>query len=192
MNIEINKLTGLPELHAACNSTRKTDASPSKMTLDKIYKCKHSPIRTQTFWIKLVGIPTFVSTHLIRHKIGIEHFVESNRDDRGGSKDVGRLTPVNHSMLVNAESLMTLASKRLCYNSHLTTVGVMSRVRSAVSRVDPDLAKLMVPQCVINGFCPELKQCHVGVVAVLNSYKNNWYELERQHVIKQRHRPDDV
>ena len=46
-----------------------------------ILKAEHSPIRTLMFTIRLT-IPYFVSVHLVRHKIGIEHYVQSQRNDR--------------------------------------------------------------------------------------------------------------
>ncbi len=47
----------------------------------RILKAGHSPIRTLMFTIKL-EIPYFVSVHFVRHKFGIEHYVQSQRDDR--------------------------------------------------------------------------------------------------------------
>jgi len=106
----------------------------------------------------MIGIPTFVSTHLVRHSIGVTHYVESNRDDRGG-QDVDRNTPVNHAMLINAQALMAMARKRLCGNAHRETVKVMIAIKNAVREVDPDLAQAMVPDCVYRGSCYELNSC---------------------------------
>lgn len=47
----------------------------------KLLKSEHSPIRTLWFAFRL-EIPYYVSTHLVRHKHGCEHFVQSQRDDR--------------------------------------------------------------------------------------------------------------
>ena len=171
MNIAVTKLTDVDLLRKACDATRHPGQTPSSATLAKMYQCRHSPIRTQLFWVEMQGIPTFVSVHFVRHAAtGQVHFVESNRDDRGGDETVNRLTPVNHSMLLNAEHLMAMAEKRLCFASHKTTVGVMNRLCKAVRRVDPDLADAMVPQCVRLGYCPELKPCVAGPVAVIRCY----------------------
>jgi hypothetical protein len=143
------------------------------MSLKNIYKCEHSPARVINFWIELKGIPTFVSTHLVRHKFGVEHYVESNRDDRGGAGDsvVTRSTPVNHGMFANAISLINMSKKRLCYASHISTVGVWSRLRKAMRKVDPDLADHMVPECVYrNGICPEMRECKPGLEKVMKAY----------------------
>lgn len=193
MNITVTKITGLTELRAACDATRHPGQAPSTATLERMYRCLHSPIRTQMFWIRMEGIATFVSVHLVRHKHGVEHFVESNRDDRGGT-NADRLTPVNHSMLVNAEALINMARKRLCYASHKTTVGVMARVRNAIRRVDPDLADNMLPECVRCGYCPELRACAAGPVAVIMAYPDAWPTKQREFVsrdIEKRRRAED-
>lgn len=153
--------------------TRKPGMVPSQMTLEKIYRCEHSPIRTQQFWVELRGIPTFVSVHLVRHKIGLDHFVESNRDDRGGAGDdvVTRDSPVNHGMYVNAQALIAMGLKRLCYASHPKTVAIYMKLKKAMRKVDPALSDAMVPACVYrNGFCPELRECKPGLEAVMKAY----------------------
>ena len=180
VKIIATKLTGVELLRKACDATRHPGQNPSTATLDKMYRCGHSPIRTQMFWVQMLGIPTFVSVHLVRHKHGVEHFVESNRDDRGGEGVIDRLHPVNHSMLVNAEALINMSRKRLCFASHKTTVGVFVRLRSAIAEVDPTLAKHMFPECVIRGYCPELKECTAGAEAVIGTYKNSYPEIARR------------
>lgn len=171
MKIVIEKLIGERIMRRACDMTRKPGMVPSQMTLEKIYRCEHSPMRTQTFWIELHGIETFVSVHLTRHKFGVEHFVESNRDDRGGSGKEDRYTPVNHGMCVNAQALVNMSLKRLCYASHTRTVAAWSKLRRAMGKVDPALKDAMVPACVYrNGICPELRECKPGLAAVMRAY----------------------
>ncbi|MBV5310806.1 hypothetical protein [Chromatium okenii] len=158
MQITATKLTDIELLRRACDMTRHEGQSASTVSLAAMYRCEHSPIRTQLFWIEMSRIPTFVSVHLVRHSIGVTHYVESNRDDKGG-KDTGRNMPVNHAMLINAQALMAMARKRLCSNAHVDTMRVMGRIKVAVADVDPDLAKAMVPDCVYRGGCHELKSC---------------------------------
>jgi len=168
MKVTIIKLTNGFLLREACESTMQS-GSVSKMTLDKIYRCEHSPIRTQLFWVELLDIPTFVSVHIVRHKIGVEHFVMSNREDRGGGENVDRYTPIRHSMLINAEAILSLARKRLCYQSHPETVRVLEEIKKVMKGVDPDLHDFMVPNCVYRGgVCPELKPCGKYRVRVYN------------------------
>lgn len=172
MEATVQKLTDVSVLRRACEMTLRPGLT-SKASLRKLYQTEHSPIRTQMFWVELTNVPTFVSVHFVRHKVGVEHFVQSNRDDRGGAGDtvVNRLTPVNHGMLLNAATLIQMSLKRLCLVSHKKTVEAMSRIRKAVRDQDPDLAHFMVPACVYrNGICPEIKPCTAGPERVCAAY----------------------
>lgn len=160
MKIEVTKLTDINLIHEACSAT--IDGKQSNISLDKMYKCMHSPIRTQIFFIKMIDIPSFVSVHFVRHKIGVEHFVSTRRDDRTdfSNEEVNRLTPVKHYMLINAESLINMARKRLCFSASKETREVFGMIKKEIEKVDPELAKYLVPECYFrNGYCPELKSC---------------------------------
>lgn len=158
MLIITEKLTNLELLQRVCSTTIKNKTS--KVTLDKMYKCEHSPIRTQIFLVEMKGIPTFVSVHLVRHSVGVTHFVESNREDRGGSKETNRYTPVNHSMLINAQALINISRKRLCKQASKETREVWEKVVESIKEVDSELYPYLVPECKYrNGICPELKPC---------------------------------
>ena len=171
MDFLIEPIAGLDVVRRACEMTMH--GQKSKVSLAQMYRAEHSPIRCRMFWIELRGIPTFVSVHLTRHKHGVEHFVQSNRDDLYLAPDavVDRNTPVNHGMLINAQALITISRKRLCLKAHAKTVAVWSRLRRAMQDVDPDLARAMVPECVYrNGFCPELRVCKPGPAKVCGAY----------------------
>jgi hypothetical protein len=171
IDIHIEKLVDDRIMRRACDMTRKPGMKPSEMTLEKIYRCEHSPMRTQTFWIELRNIFTFVSVHIVRHKYGVEHFVESNRKDRGGKGDEDRYTPVNHGLFANAQALVNMSLKRLCYASADETVATWMKLKKAMRKVDPALSDHMVPVCVYrNGICPELRECKPGLEAVLRAY----------------------
>jgi hypothetical protein len=169
--IKIVPVTDLALVQRAAQMT--THGQPIKAPLRAWYRTEHSPVRARLFWIELTPIPSFVSVHLTRHKIGVEHFVQSMRDDRGGAGDsvVNRLTPVNHGMLANAQALMTMSRKRLCYAASGKTVAAWRRVRKAMESTDPDLAAHMVPECVYrNGICPEFRECKPGMEKVMRAY----------------------
>ena len=127
--------------------------------MDLLYQSEHSPIRTQTFWVDMQGIPSFVSVHLVRHKIGVEHFVQTYRDDRGANEVADRNTKVNHGMFINAAALIHMSRKRLCTNAHEETRKVMVEIKNAIKEVDPVLAKYMVVDCVYRGGCCEPRTC---------------------------------
>lgn len=159
MEILVEKLVGEKYFKKACAITSGKSSEKVKTTLAKGYDCEHSPIRTQIFWIELLEIPSFVSVHLVRHKIGVEHFVKSLRDDRGGKGNEGRDSLVNHAMLINAQALITMARKRLCSQAHKKTVAVMLKIREKIREVDNDLAEKMVRECEFRNGCHELRPC---------------------------------
>ena len=122
------------------------------------YLMEHSPIREEEYCIEMKNIPTFVSVHFVRHNVGVKHYVLSNRNDRGGDDKDGRWTPVNHTMFLNSEALITLASKRLCRKSHQETRYIMWLIKEKIKEKNYELSRVMVPMCVRrNGICKELK-----------------------------------
>lgn len=159
IRVTIEKLTDESLMRELASET--TGGKECKVSLARMYAAMHSPARSQMFTVRMENIPTFVSVHLVRHKIGVEHFVKSNREDRGGDGKADRDTPVNHTMLINAEAIVHMAHKRLCQKAHPKTVGLVEQIKFTLEAVDPELAKLMVPLCVYrNGLCDELpKPC---------------------------------
>lgn len=133
---------------------------PSDKFKEMLVKSEHSPLRTIIYKVEMIGIPSFVSVHYVRHKFGVEHFVSSNRPDRnGGNYNVDRNTPVNHIMVVNAQELLFMARRRLCGQASRETRDVMRAIRNCIAEIDPIVAKYMVPNCVYRNECPEPNPC---------------------------------
>lgn len=84
-----------------------------------------------------------------------------------------RCAPTSLMGILNAEALMNMGHKRLCYKASSGTGLVVASIRDEVRAVDPDLAKHMVPQCIYRGgICPEPKGCGWNENEVaLNHYK---------------------
>ena len=139
----------------------------------KMLTAAHSPIRTLVFTIEMV-IPYYVSAHLVRHKVGVEHYVQSQRNDRQSSYD-REIAPqsalVLHTMEINAEALMFMARRRLCGQADPTTRYVMSLVCRAVEKSNPEFKGHLVPMCVYQGRCPEFRSC--GYYGLLLQDANN-------------------
>lgn len=157
---------------AARNTVNKPplgDAEVGRNFRRKILLAEHSPIRCLQFRIRLENLPYWVSVHLVRHKIGVDHFVTTQRDDRT-DKPVSRAAmpqgaPVTHEMLVNAQALIAMSRKRLCFLASPETTLAWKKVRSLVLAIgEPELADLMVPECVYRGFCPEMSRCKANYV----------------------------
>jgi len=158
MNVTIIKHTGIKEARRAIEATMEK-GFVSHANLDQIYTWMHSPIRTQIFEIILEDIYAFVSTHLVRHVTTVP-FVTSKRDDRGGDKTENRYTPVDTTLWCNAESIINIAQKRLCYQASPETREVIQAVKNTLRGIDPDLSRHMVPQCAFRGgYCCEPRPC---------------------------------
>lgn len=128
----------------------------------KILQAGHSPIRSLVFIFRL-EIPYWVSVHLVRHKIGVEHFVQSQRNDRQNNYDRTKAPQdamVSHCIMLNAESLITLCHKRLCMQASPETRAVVAEMKRQVLAVCPEFEGLLVPLCEYrNGKCTEFKPC---------------------------------
>lgn len=126
-----------------------------------ILKAEHSPIRTLWFTIRM-EIPSYVSVHFVRHKIGVEHFVQSQRNDRQTSYD-RELAPqnmmVSHIMEVNAEQLMFMARRRLCGQADPMTRFVMTKICMEVRKTNPEFDDFLRPMCDYRNECPEFISC---------------------------------
>lgn len=129
----------------------------------KLLKSEHSPIRCLTWAIKM-QVPYFVSVHFCRHKFGVEHFVQSQRNDRQDVYDrtqapQGEL--VSHVMYINAQELMFMARRRLCKQASQETQDVMKQIVAEVIKLNPEMKEVLVPNCVYrNGLCTEFFPCN--------------------------------
>ena len=173
-HILVDKLTDKDLLQWACSLTIDSE---STMNLGRIYRNEHSPMRTQLFKISMYGIPTFVSTHFVRHNIGIiGHYCKTQRDDRIGETEGDkhdRWTPTNHGILCNAQALINMARKRLCYCSHWATINVMERIKNQVDIVDHDLTQYLIPECEYRGGV-----CHEDRICGRRKNIKHWKEVE--------------
>ena len=104
--------------NAAMNTIGKEAGQyPSAEWKKKILLAEHSPIRLLVFTVRLTDLPYWVSVHLTRHKIGVEHFVSTQRTDRTGvdREELPQGAPVDHTMVINAQALINISRKRLVW-----------------------------------------------------------------------------
>lgn len=129
--------------------------------IERLVKAEHSPIRELWFGIKM-EIPYWVSVHFVRHHIGVNHYVQTQRSDRTGV-DRDKLPQgenVSHIMSVNAQELIFMAHKRLCKQASKETREVMREIVKQVIQVAPYMKDVLVPLCVYrNGKCTEMFSC---------------------------------
>lgn len=158
------------------NTVGKTSTNdPTDEWKVKLLKAEHSPIRELWFGIKM-QIPYYVSVHFVRHHIGVNHYVQTQRDDRTNS-DIPRAEKpqgamVSHIMSINAQELMFLAHKRLCNQASPETRQVTQEICKKVIEVCPEFKDLLVPLCYYRGgLCTEFNPCGYN-----KTYKGKEYE----------------
>lgn len=125
----------------------------------RILKAEHSPIRTLMFTIKMDGIPYYSSVHFARHKYGVEHYVQSQRvnPERGAERQDA---PVIHIMDLNAQALIAMMRKRLCYKADETTRAIADAIRRQIQNMDAVYSGNLLPECQYRyGHCPEIRSC---------------------------------
>ena len=142
---------------------KKTAQMPTKEWKRKILAAEHSPIRELWFGIRMT-VPYFCSVHFVRHSMGVNHYVQTQRDDRTTHEISRNEKPqgetVSHIMSVNAQELIFMAHKRLCSQASPETRKVMEMICEEVIKVAPYMKDVLVPLCAYRGgLCTEFKCC---------------------------------
>ena len=146
----------------------------------KLLLSEHSPIRQIIVKATFVDIPYWVSVHLTRHKIGIEHWVRSQRTDRTGvdRNSLPQNTLVTHEIECNAQALINISRKRLCAKASTETSLIWIALIEEINAIEPELARLCVEECVYRGFCPEFKSCGFVNTPEFNILLKNYRKKE--------------
>jgi hypothetical protein len=130
----------------------------------RLLKSRHSPIRHLPFSFRLEKIPYWVACELRTHKVGVECYIKSQRDDRThnsiprGQKP--QESPVDMIWDMNAESLITICEKRLCRQATPEAREVMNRITELVLEHNPEFTGVLKPLCVKWGYCQEMYPCN--------------------------------
>ena len=152
------------KVKAAARTTIRKEGSgkyPTNSWKKTILLAEHSPIRKIKASWKWHDILSWVSVHFVRHHLGILHYVSTQRTDRTGvDRDYLRQDAlVEHECEANAQALINISRKRLCFQASQETRVAWQKVKEEVRKSDPILASVMVRECVYRGFCPEMKSC---------------------------------
>lgn len=129
----------------------------------RMLDARHSPIRELRFVFLIRDIPYWVSVHLVRHHVGCQPYVKSQRNDRQSNYDRTKApqdTPVDMVWSMNAEALMTIANKRLCNKASAETHKVVLEMCDLVSQTNPEFSPFLVSMCHYHGdVCHEINGC---------------------------------
>ena len=139
---------------------------PSEQFKRNILIAEHSPIRNISIKWKWVNIPSWVATHFSRHKW--ECFIKTQRSDRTGI-DRNKLpqdAPVDFTGEANCQHLIDTMRKRLCRQASPETRKYAEDLKDKIGEVQPELADVLVPNCVYRCGCCEMQTCgwYAGMV----------------------------
>lgn len=120
---------------------------------------EHSPIRDISIKWRWPGIKSWVATHWVRHKW--ECFVTTQRTDRTGiDRDaIPQSALVDFVGEANAQHLIDTMRKRLCYMAAPETRALAIDLKKAIRETQPELADVLVPNCIYRCGCPENGGC---------------------------------
>lgn len=140
---------------------KSTTKQPTEKWLKQLVEAEHSPIRELWFGIKM-EVPYWVSVHFVRHHIGVNSYVQTQRSDRTNipRDELPQGQLVSHIMSVNAQELIFMAHKRLCKQASKETREVMQEICKQVIEVAPYMKDVLVPLCSYRGgICKEMFSC---------------------------------
>lgn len=167
---EINRIEQITTWQRVLNAARRTvgknpiTKEPSNKWKAQMLLAEHSPIRLLEFDWSWKNIKQWTTAHLVRHWLGTEKFVHTQREDRRAlleeynvkSRDELPQGALNEmDMTANAQALINISRKRLCMCASKETREAWMQVKEAISKIDPVMASKMVPECIYRGFCPE-------------------------------------
>lgn len=148
------------EIKNLCRTTISMGDStvePTKEWKRKLLLAEHSPLRHSLITVEIKDIPYYVSTHLVRHHVGVEKYISTSREDRTGVDRTKRkqTDPVTMRLDLNIQSLINISRKRLCNQADKQTILVWTMILEAVKEYDEDIYWACVPEGIRSCGCPE-------------------------------------
>ena len=166
MEVKLTKIKG--DWEEVANKARTTvnkgelGKEPSDTFKRRILMAEHSPIRSLIYCFKITNLKSWVATHFVRHHVGVEKWVRTQRTDRTGINrdEIPQGAEVEMEIEANTQALINMARKRLCNQASKETREVMQEIKKEVSKRDESLSRVMVRECIYRGFCPEIQSCN--------------------------------
>ncbi len=180
MEKQVNKLsvtykrkTSIEDFTEAMTTTSSgtyISKKPKKIKWLEMLISRHSPIRSVRYRVYVKNVKYNSHVHLIRHHISfepyvedIDYYVQSQRVNIDRD-ELPQGEKINMMFDVNADSLLNLASVRMCNRVAVETREVLVLLKQELEKSDDIydniLGSLMVPFCELNGWCKEsAKKC---------------------------------
>ena len=172
-----------------CNTTvNKEDVENKEVSSSfksRLLMSEHSPIRDISIKWMFEGLKSWISVHLVRHHVGIDHFVSTQRTDRTGvNRDESlQSQEVNHKCTANQQAMIDISRKRLCHQASLETRQAWQQVIGEVKNEHPELARVCVKECVYrNGLCPEMKTCGYNMTSKFEDELQEYVDIVKNQI----------
>lgn len=167
MLTEIIKIKG--DWQEVCDDCRATvgkaslGKEPSVVFKRKLLIAEHSPIRDISVKWRWENMPHWVGVHWVRHKW--ECFVRTQRTDRTGipRDKLPQDEPQTFTGEANAQHLIDTWRKRLCRQASPETRAYAEDFKAELHEYEPEIADMLVPNCVYRCGCPEMNPCSAWV-----------------------------
>jgi len=170
MLISIHNTGTMYDVAEAAAMTQSIEVKlPSVETWTQWLNSGHSMIRCFGIRIKLVGVPFYVHVHLVRHGIGCQWFVRSQRPTAINPVDYDRRKAPQDALVdlimdTNPQALMNISQVRLCQKADEVTRQVWDNIVQVIRMHDDPyiaaIAGVMMPRCEYRGnICYEFRPC---------------------------------
>lgn len=187
MKTRINEIVGnWKNVKNKCRTTVNKSYSEVEATpkfIKALLISEHSPIRLISVDWSWSNIPYWVSTEWSRHKF--EKFISTQRTDRTGVNrdELPQGAEVKFDGFANAQNLIDSFRKRLCHQATVEARGLAMDFKRELHDYEPELAEVLVPNCVYRGGCPEFIPCKFYGGFVNWAYENgcNFHNIQSRY-----------
>ena len=138
----------------------------SKMNKSKLFACSDSILEIPEYWAFCTA-PRSVAAQLRTHekKHGMYFWMGTGRPDRADRVpgEYSREQLVPFVMKLTARAIKEISHYRMCAKTEKPTRDFMRLFQSELAKVEPELAKEMMPLCEYRGgVCTEFNSCKKG------------------------------
>lgn len=161
-----------------------TEHIPGKEFKLNLLISEHSPIRLLRIKWRWDSIKSWITVHFARHWLGWDKWIGTRRTDRTGvaRDDLTQSELIPMDVSANAQALINVARYRLCRQASIETRRYMEDLKREIEKVEPEIAHVMVPNCIYRGGCPESEDC-----GYFNAFLSRHWETENMLNIKDRY-----
>lgn len=136
-----------------------TENEPSTKFKQDLLISEHSPIRLLQIDWSWKNIKYWIGMEWARHKW--KKFISTQRSDRTGEDrdNKSQNSLINFDGFANAQNLIDTERKRLCFQASKEARELGEDFKNELHNYEPELADVLVANCIYRGGCSEFKSC---------------------------------